>query len=115
MVAAAKSYFHSLAREANVTDMLKRMSAGLNNMNMKMMYMGLVLARGHADQVEITSAGMPPVLHYRKGSGTVERVVLKSLPLGSSIEFPYESRKAVLAEGEGRKSRRLNSSHVTNS
>src|SRR5690625_944343 len=100
MVAAAKSYFHSLAREANVTDMLKRMSAGLNNMNMKMMYMGLVLARCHADQVEITSAGMPPVLHYKKEPGTVERVVLKSLPLGSSIEFPYESRKAVLAEGD---------------
>src|SRR5690625_7386929 len=70
MVAAAKSYFHSLAREANVTDMLKRMSAGLNNMNMKMMYMGLVLARCHADQVEITSAGMPPVLHYKKELGT---------------------------------------------
>ncbi|HLR89970.1 MAG TPA: SpoIIE family protein phosphatase [Balneolaceae bacterium] len=100
MVAAAKSYFHSLAREANVTDMLKRMSAGLNNMNMKMMYMGLVLARCHADQVEITSAGMPPVLHYKKELGTVERVVLKSLPLGSSIEFPYESRKAVLTEGD---------------
>lgn len=100
MVAAAKSYFHSLAREENILNMLKRMSAGLNNMNMKMMYMGLTLARCTENEVEITSAGMPHVLHYQKKEQIVNRIILKSLPLGSTVEFPYESRYITLAKGD---------------
>lgn len=100
MVAAAKSYFHSLAREENILNMLRRMSAGLNNMNMKMMYMGLILARCTENHAEIASAGMPHVLHYQHREQIVNRISLKSLPLGSTVEFPYKSISVTLAEGD---------------
>ncbi|MDX1641974.1 MAG: 7TM diverse intracellular signaling domain-containing protein, partial [Balneolaceae bacterium] len=62
MVAAAKSYFHTLVHEMNNLTMLERISSGIRNMNMKMMYMGLMLVRCKGENIEIAPAGMPPAL-----------------------------------------------------
>jgi len=45
MVAAAKSDFHSFVHESDCLTMLRRMSHGLRNINMRMMYMRLMLVR----------------------------------------------------------------------
>lgn len=100
MVAAAKSYFHTLVHEMNNLTMLERISSGLRNMNMKMMYMGLTLARCNGNEVEIATAGMPPALHFKKESNCVERITLKGLPLGGSVQYPYENRKLALNDGD---------------
>lgn len=100
MVAAAKSYFHSLVHESDCITVLRRMSAGLNNMNMRMMYMGLSLIHCHKDQVVVTSAGMPPILHFKNEQRNVERITLKGLPLGTNVEYPYESKTIMLNPGD---------------
>ena len=100
MVAAAKSYFHSLAKEENGITMLKRMSQGLFSMNMKMMYMGITLAKCRESNVELATAGMPPVLHYKYKEDDTERITLKGLPLGSGVDYPYSGRKVQLADND---------------
>lgn len=100
MVAAAKSYFHTLVHEMNNLTMLERISSGLRNMNMKMMYMGLMLVRCKGKQVDIATAGMPPALHFKKETNSVERITLKGLPLGSSVQYPYENRRLKLNTGD---------------
>lgn len=100
MVAAAKSYFHSLAKEENCIAMLKRMSQGLFSMNMKMMYMGITLAKCRGPQVEIATAGMPPVVHYKFAEDCTERITLKGLPLGSGIDYPYKGREVELEDND---------------
>ena len=100
MVAAAKSYFHSLAKEENCTAMLKRMSQGLFSMNMKMMYMGITLAKCRDSRVEIATAGMPPVLHYNYKDDATERITLKGLPLGSGVDYPYAGREVELENND---------------
>jgi len=100
MVAAAKSYFHSLAKEENCIAMLKRMSQGLFSMNMKMMYMGITLAKCRGSRVEIATAGMPPVLHYRYKEDDTERITLKGLPLGSGVNYPYAGREVELENND---------------
>ena len=100
MVAAAKSYFHSMVHESDCVTMLGRMSAGLKNMNMRLMYMGLSLIHCQNEKVEIASAGMPPVLHYKADQRRVERITLKGLPLGTKVEYPYDSRKIELKKGD---------------
>ena len=66
MVAAAKSNFHMLAGEKDQVKMLHRMSDGLRKMDLRMMYMGMIVMRCKDMKAEIISAGMPPVLWYRK-------------------------------------------------
>lgn len=100
MVAAAKSYFHTLVHEMNNLTMLERISSGLRNMNMKMMYMGLMLARCNGKEIEIATAGMPPALHFKKESNCVERITLKGLPLGGSVQYPYENKKLTFNPGD---------------
>lgn len=100
MVAAAKSYFHTLVNESDLLQMLARMSSGIRNLNMKMMYMGLMLVKFNGYKAEITSAGMPPALHFRKSTGKPEQILLKGLPLGTTVEFPYKTRCTDLEPGD---------------
>ncbi|MDX1592259.1 MAG: PP2C family protein-serine/threonine phosphatase, partial [Balneolaceae bacterium] len=100
MVAAAKSYFHTLVHETDLLTMLRRMSSGLKNLNMKLMYMGLILMQCRNYELEIAVAGMPPILHYSKRTQNVTRVTLKGLPLGGKAVFPYKAEKMKVEEGD---------------
>ncbi|MDZ7720599.1 MAG: SpoIIE family protein phosphatase [Balneolaceae bacterium] len=100
MVAAAKSYFHTLVHEMNNLTMLGRISSGLRNMNMKMMYMGLMLARCKGNEIEIATAGMPPALHFKRNTNCVDRITLKGLPLGGTVKYPYENEKFTMDTGD---------------
>ncbi len=100
VVATAKSYFHSLVNDHDNVDIIKKMSSGIKNMNIKMMYMGLMLLRCKENQVKFTSAGMPPSLIYRKTSDSIEEVLQKAMPLGSSPHFPYKEKQISLNSGD---------------
>ena len=100
MVAAVKSYFHMLAGESNLIKSLHQMSAGIRNLDLKMMYMGLTIVRCNQTQTEIVSAGMPPILWYRKKYDRVEHITLKGLPLGTTVKYPYQSRQITPGEGD---------------
>jgi serine phosphatase RsbU (regulator of sigma subunit) len=91
MVATAKSFFHTLAHEPSLISILKRMSIGVKNMNLRMMYMSMMLLRIQNKTVEYTSAGMPPMLHFRKNSGDVVTHLHKGMPLGAQVDYPYTS------------------------
>lgn len=100
MVAAAKSYFHTFVNDSDLLRILGRMSSGIQNLNMKMMYMGLMLVKLKNYQAEFATAGMPPALHYRSSSGTVEQILLKGLPLGTNVKYPYKAQKVDLVSGD---------------
>lgn len=100
MVATAKSYFHTLADEHGNLGVLKRMSSGIRNMDLKMMFMGLMLVKCKKHQIQITSAGMPPALLYRHAEDEVHDIIIKGMPLGSKAEYPYEEREMKLSEGD---------------
>ena len=100
MVAAAKSYFHSLVHQSDGSTLLKRMSKGLYNMNMRMMFMGMMIAQISGNRLNIATAGMPPALLYRSNRKSVEKITLKGLPLGSSVNFPYKNVQTELGSGD---------------
>ena len=100
MVAAAKSYFHTLVHDADSLTLLQRMSNGLRNMDMKLMYMGFMLVQCKNKEFEIATAGMPPALYYNSKKKQVDNIVLKGLPLGSNVEYPYESKRVHLEKGD---------------
>ena len=100
VVATAKSYFHSLVNDHDNVEIIKKMSSGIKNMNIKMMYMGLMLLRCKENHIRFSSAGMPPSLIYRKGSGSIEEILQKAMPLGSSPHFPYKESDITLNSGD---------------
>lgn len=100
MVAAAKSYFHTLVHDMNSLTMLERISSGLRNMNMKMMYMSLMLVHCNGRKVDVATAGMPPALHYKNANRSIERITLKGLPLGSSVKYPYNNKSVSFETGD---------------
>ena len=52
------------------------------------------------NKLEISSAGMPPSLIYRKATGQVEEILLKGMSLGSIKEFPYYKESYELNSGD---------------
>ena len=64
------------------------------------MYMGMIVLRCRGMHAELISAGMPPVLWYRKKLGKVETVTLKGLPLGTKVNYPYQSQSLQFDSGD---------------
>ncbi len=93
IVATAKSYFHTLANDHENMEMIRRMSSGIRNMDLKMMYMGMMLLKCEKHHIRYTSAGMPPSLYYCSESKEVKPMILKGMPLGSSVEYPYQEKE----------------------
>jgi len=100
MVATAKSYFHTLANEHDILGIIRRMSSGIKNMDLKLMYMSMMLLKCDRNEVKITSAGMPPALLYRQNGHEVRQILLKGMPLGSKVEYPYKEEEVELDEGD---------------
>lgn len=100
IVATAKSYFHTLANNHENLGLFRRMSSGIRNMDLKTLYMSLMLLRCKGQTIKYLSAGMPPSLLYRKNSKCIEEICLKGMPLGSKVDFPYKEHQIEVHSGD---------------
>jgi serine phosphatase RsbU (regulator of sigma subunit) len=100
MVATAKSYFHTLANEYDNIEMLRRMSSGIQNMNLKMLYMSMLFLKCNKHTVQYTAAGMPPILHYSSDTSQISRHLQKGMPLGTPVNFPYQQKDIDVKPGD---------------
>ena len=100
MVATAKSYFHTLANDHNNLDTVRRMSSGIRNMDLKIMFMGMILLKCSNHEIKTVVAGMPPMLLYRRETDEVEELRYKGMPLGTKADFPYEEHTLQLQKGD---------------
>jgi serine phosphatase RsbU (regulator of sigma subunit) len=89
MVASTKALFNSFRNDENLDEVLTRWSAILHSMNLGNLFMSISLVRVNGRTITLANAGMPPALHYRAASGQIDEMIQKSLPLGSSLRFPY--------------------------
>ncbi len=100
MVTATKSLFNLLAGEADLTRVLQKATVALKRMALPRLYMALALGRLRGQTLELAGAGMPPALVYRAADQTVETIPLKGMPLGSFVDFPYQTSHIDLAPGD---------------
>ncbi len=100
MVAVAKSLFHQLAEERDITGIFHKFTESIKMLKFEQLYMGMTLARFENGSMTVSAAGMPPVYIYRKSSGKVEEIRIKGMPLGSFSKFPYEQRIIPLSAGD---------------
>jgi len=48
----------------------------------------------------MSSAGMPPIMIYRREGRTIEEHLIKGMPLGTMINYPYEVKETHLGSGD---------------
>jgi PAS domain S-box-containing protein len=100
IVATVKSYFQTLASQCTVSELLQRISEGIQNLQIRGMYMGVTVIKIKDRNVSIASSGMPPLFLYKMTTGEVERIMLKGLFLGSALDFPYQYTSLVFTAGD---------------
>ncbi len=100
MVTAMKSLFMALAPEGELSGILQQSNQALKRMNLRQIYMTLLLVRITGLRISICGAGLPPVLIHRAATQRVEEIDLKGMPLGSVPDFPYEQRDLELTPGD---------------
>ncbi len=97
---SAKSLFQTASGRADVAEALKSIARGIDGMRLGRMNMALALIRYDAGRWQLTSAGMPPFLHYRAANARVEEIKLPAPPLGTMRGHQYGVAEIVLEPGD---------------
>jgi serine phosphatase RsbU (regulator of sigma subunit) len=100
MVTAIKSMFISNSRYEEIPLMFRHFSKSIRELNLEYMYMCLAVLKIKGYKLRLASAGIPPVLLYKKNQNSLEYITLKGLPLGTSTEYPYEEKEIDLSPGD---------------
>ncbi|HVT56854.1 MAG TPA: SpoIIE family protein phosphatase [Thermoanaerobaculia bacterium] len=99
MVTVIKSLFSSYSAATTLSAFLTEAGAAIRRMELGRMAMALALVRLEAGELCVASAGMPPVLLYRRATGQVEELALPAMPLGG-IPCSYLERRLAIAPGD---------------
>jgi serine phosphatase RsbU (regulator of sigma subunit) len=100
MVAAVKSLFQSIGTKGDISSFFNSCTDTIKQMHMGNLYMALSLVRLKDKKLIISSAGMPPVLVYRRGTKKVEEIKIKGPPLGGFSGFSYKHKETSLSSGD---------------
>ena len=100
MVSIIKSLFLTNVNNMGITDFLNNCSRTIKQMKLKNLYMSLMLLKLSGNKLTLSSAGIPPLLIYRKKTNVVEEFKIKGMPLGALNSFPYESKETELDIGD---------------
>lgn len=100
MVTSIKSLFRAFAGELGILEFFHKCNRVIRDMHFGNLYMSMMLIRFNGNRVSISSAGMPPCLLYRAKEEKVEEIVIKGMPLGAPLDFPYEEKQFDLNDGD---------------
>ena len=96
VVTAVKSLFRTFASAPELVPILSQSSRVLKEMNLRSLFMAMIVVRVEGYRLKISAAGMPPVLIYRALTGEVEEIFIKALPLGSVLNYPWRQEECTL-------------------
>ncbi|UCE20320.1 MAG: SpoIIE family protein phosphatase [Gemmatimonadota bacterium] len=100
MVVSMKSLFKALPYEMEVSDFFNRSTDILKKMHMEQLYMCMAVLRIKENQMSLTTAGMPPILVYRKETQIIEEMETGGIPLGWIEGFSYEQKETHIKTGD---------------
>lgn len=100
IVTAIKSLFSSHSNNPDILFTFGEFGRSMRRMNMTRLSMCLTLLKIKENEVQISSAGMPPALLYKSSSNQVEEILIKGMPLGSIQNFPYQIKNFKIYSGD---------------
>lgn len=100
VVAVAKSLFQGVNPDERPAHVLQRIGRELQSMSERHASMAMVVIAISDKQLEVASAGMPPLLVRRAATGMVEELLLPGVPLGTLPNPTYPVRTIPIASGD---------------
>ena len=100
MVSIIKSLFLTHINTMDIKEFLNSCSHTIKQMKLKNLYMALMLVKINGRNLKMSSAGIPPLLVYRKKTNKVEEYKIKGMPLGAVESYPYETVEIELETGD---------------
>ena len=100
VVGAAKSLFQTCSDEPELSQVLLRIETGLGAIHRREASMAMLLLRLQENHIHLASAGMPPILVWRRETQEMEEFMLPSVPLGTLSRTEYQEARVDLAEGD---------------
>jgi serine phosphatase RsbU (regulator of sigma subunit) len=100
LVAATKGLFRVLGENPDIRATFGQITRTFKEMRLGQLYMALTIAKLEGRRLTISAAGMPPALVYRAETESIEKVVLRGMPLGAFANFRYEIHALDLADGD---------------
>lgn len=100
MVSAIKWAFTSDAQHLDILEMFEKCTRTIKKMKFGNLFMALTLIKIKNNKLIASSAGMPPFFHFRKANRTVDKIVLKGMPLGAFVDLDYELKELDLKKGD---------------
>jgi serine phosphatase RsbU (regulator of sigma subunit)/ligand-binding sensor domain-containing protein len=100
MVTSTKTLFNTLAPNPDIVETFHEMTRCLKLMQMEKLSMCLTMLKITGNKIQMSSAGMPPVFIYKRENQTIEEHVIKGMPLGTFIDFPYSIVESDISIGD---------------
>lgn len=100
MVSVIKGLFCSEHTHRDIDSFFRKCTHTIKHMRLGNLYMALTLMNIKENRVNLSSAGMPPLLISRARTGAVETVTLKGTPLGAFTDAVYNSGDIRLETGD---------------
>ena len=100
MVTAAKSSLLSTSFAGDPASVLGNMDRALKRLGLARMAFAAAVVRLLDEELELTSAGMPPMLVARRGTGSVDEVLISAPPLGGALPGTYSATRVPFGPGD---------------
>ena len=100
MVATIKGLFSAEPIDSNPTTFFDKCNSIIKEMDLGNLFMAMLIAKIEGSKMSFVSAGMPPMLIYRKANNLVEELRFPGLPLGGAPKNHYTAHQTVLNSGD---------------
>jgi serine phosphatase RsbU (regulator of sigma subunit) len=100
IVSMVKALFSSGESSPDIKTFFNQSSDTLKGIELGRLMMGFMMLKIKSNKLEFANAGMPPIFIYRKGSNSVEEIMINGMPLGAMKNFPYEIKELEIFSGD---------------
>jgi serine phosphatase RsbU (regulator of sigma subunit)/streptogramin lyase len=100
MVTLMKGFFTSDASKLGLQEFLNHCSKVIKEINLGRILMSFSYLKIYNKNLQITSAGMPPIYYYHKETNQVEEIFIPGIPLGAIRNAEYTTAEKELKSGD---------------
>ena len=100
MVTLMKGFFTSDSSKLGLKEFMNHCSRMIKEIKLGRILMSFSFLKIDNSRLYLTSAGMPPIYYYNKSAEVMEEIVMKGMPLGAMLKFPYNIHEKELKSGD---------------
>jgi ligand-binding sensor domain-containing protein/serine phosphatase RsbU (regulator of sigma subunit) len=100
MVTLMKGFFTSDSSKLGIKEFMNHCSKMIKEIKLGRILMSFTYLKIENSKLYVSSAGMPPIYYYNKSSEVMEEIIMKGMPLGAMLNFPYNVHEKEVNSGD---------------